>query len=527
VSEAATARERARGAADSLPGEAHDLWRLAARGEAIALLDAQRGVSLTYAALHARAAALAARLRLDAAAVPAQESDDCSPTPALQTATPSRSQVAVHGAARPADVARPRGLVFVECAIDVGSIVAYLGAQLAGHVVLLLDRGTAAALVEHLRALYRPDFVVSAGPDELGLELEVERCEAERARPLHPSLALLLSTSGTTGSPKLVRLSRDNLLANARSIASYLQLDHHERAISSLPFHYSYGLSVLHSHLYVGASMVVSAASVMRPELWQAMREHDCTSFAGVPYAYQIMRRVGFEKQELPRLRTLTQAGGKLPDNLTAYYRALMAARGGRFVTMYGATEATARMSYLPPERAADKPGSIGIAIPDGALRVVDPVTGVALEQPFTTGELVYSGPNVMLGYASSADELALGDTQHGELRTGDLGHRDEDGFFYVTGRLKRFAKVYGLRINLDEVEARLRQHGAAAVVSDDERLTLFCEFGEAREHEALRAELAEIYKLNVNTFRFVRVEALPLLASGKVDYESLQQRSR
>ncbi|MDB4975297.1 MAG: AMP-dependent synthetase and ligase, partial [Myxococcaceae bacterium] len=346
------------------------------------------------------------------------------------------------------------------------------------------------------------------------------------ACPLHPELAVLLSTSGTTGSPKLVRLSYENVRANARSIATYLELGPSERAISSLPFHYSYGLSVLNSHLYAGASMVVSDASVMRPELWQAMREHACTSFAGVPYAYQIMRRIGFEKQELPALRTLTQAGGKLPAALVAHYAALMKARSGRFIPMYGQTEATARMSYLPPERLPEHAGSIGIAIPEGSLHVVDLQDGRELSEPLATGQLVYRGPNVMLGYASSRADLALGDMQGGQLATGDLGHRDADGLFYVTGRLKRFAKVYGLRINLDEVEDRMRQHGPAAVVSDDERLTLYCEFGDDARYETLRTELATLYQLNVNTFRFRRIEALPLLASGKIDYDALQQRT-
>ena len=471
----------------------HDPWQLAERGDTTALVDAASGARISYRELHTRALGLAAQL------------------------------VVQSSLARASQARAPRPLVFVLAALDVGSIVAYLAALAADAAVCLLDRESAPVLREQLLQQYRPDFVLTAR----GTEVELAAHAGDPGRHIHPALSVLLSTSGTTGSPKLVRLSHDNLRANARSIAHYLELTPDERAISSLPFHYSYGLSVLNSHLFAGGSVVVSDQSVMRPELWSAVREHACTSFAGVPYAYQIMRRVGFDKMELPTLRTLTQAGGKLPDNVTAHYQKLMAARGGRFFTMYGQTEATARMSYLPPARAADKPGSIGIAIPEGTLRVVDLGSGETLHEPLTTGELVYSGPNVMLGYASTADELALGDTQHGELRTGDLGHADAEGFFYVTGRLKRFAKVYGLRVNLDDVEGRLRQHGPAAVVSDDERISVFVEFGEPSEHEALRAELAEIYKLNLNTFRVQRVDTLPLLASGKIDYESLQQRTR
>ncbi|MDB4987242.1 MAG: AMP-dependent synthetase and ligase [Myxococcaceae bacterium] len=463
-----------------------DLWGLSQRGDALALLDAASGETLSYGALAARVAALAEQL-----------------------------------SCRAGDGRARRGLVFVAAGVEVGTIIAYLAALAAGHAVFLCDRAAHASLHDDLRARYRPDFVLSAE----GHAVAIEPHAGDAARSLHPSLAVLLSTSGTTGSPKLVRLSHENLLANARSIASYLELGPDERAISSLPFHYSYGLSVLNSHLYAGGSLVVSDASVMRPELWQAMREHACTSFAGVPYAYQIMRRVGFEKLELPALRTLTQAGGKLPASLIAHYHQLMQARGGRFFAMYGQTEATARMSYLPPAQLPAHAGSIGIAIPEGSLHVLDLSEGRELVEHGATGELVYRGPNVMLGYATSGDDLALGDTQHGELRTGDLGHRDASGLFYVTGRLKRFAKVYGLRINLDAVEDKLRQHGPAAVISDDERLTLYCEFGDEAFYETLKRELATLYQLNVNTFRFRRIEALPLLASGKMDYDALQRR--
>jgi long-chain acyl-CoA synthetase len=459
---------------------AEDVWQLATRGGSPALVDARTGQLLSYAALHERALSLAGELAHEG-----------------------------------------RALVFVEAAIDVGSIVAYLAALAAGHVVLLLDRAAQPAQREALRERYRPDFVLSPALDQV----HVERGPGERGRTLDRALSVLLSTSGTTGSPKLVRLSRQNLLANARSIATYLALDASERAISSLPFHYSYGLSVLNSHLYAGASIAVSDATIMFPELWQHFREQRCTSFAGVPYSYQILRRIGFERFELPTLRTLTQAGGKLSPALIQHYQQLMSARGGRFFAMYGQTEATARMSYLPPERALDKASSIGIAIPEGRLRVLD--GDRELSEPEQTGELVYEGPNVMLGYATSSAELALGDTQGGVLRTGDLGHRDADGFFYVTGRLKRFAKVYGLRVNLDELEALVREHGPAAVVSDDERLTIFCEYGNDALFGQLRAGLAEQLQLNVNTFRFERIEALPLLASGKVDYDALRQRRR
>lgn len=464
----------------AVASERRDPFQLAAHGEAPALIDAARGLTYSYAQLKARADALAGEL------------------------APANGQ---------------RALVFVSAALDVGTIVAYLGSLAAGHALFLMDQKAHPSLRDELIARYRPDFVLRAE----GADVVIERREPS-LRPLHQELSVLLSTSGTTGSPKLVRLALRNVLENARSIAEYLALGRAERALASLPFHYSYGLSVLNSHLLAGGSVVISNESIMRPELWAHCREHACTSFAGVPYSYQILRRTGFEKQELPTLRTLTQAGGKLAQPLIDHYQRVMAERGGRFIVMYGQTEATARMSYLPPERAHEKVGSIGIPIPRGRLRVFEGER--ELTEVHARGELVYEGPNVMLGYATCAEELALGDEQRGVLRTGDVGHRDSDGYFYITGRLKRFAKVYGLRINLDEVEEHVRKDGPAAAVSDDERITVYREASE-RDATAVRNELAALFQLNVNTFAIESIDALPLLTNGKIDYDALQRRGR
>jgi acyl-CoA synthetase (AMP-forming)/AMP-acid ligase II len=223
-----------------------------------------------------------------------------------------------------------------------------------------------------------------------------------------------------------------------------------------------------------------------------------------------MLARIGFERLDLPTLRTMTQAGGRLDPELVRRLHGTLASRGVRLFVMYGQTEATARMSYVPPERLPEKAASIGIAIPGGELELRD-------------GELVYRGPNVMLGYATSPADLELGDVQHGELRTGDLGRRDDDGFHYVTGRLKRFSKVYGLRVSLDELEDTLRPlAGPVAVTGDDERIVVTCEEADERSFESLREQLALRYKINVNTFVFRKVERLPRLASGKVDYSAL-----
>lgn len=378
-----------------------------------------------------------------------------------------------------------RELVLVRCGPYAASAIAYLAAVSAGHAVILLEEGADPAdVIER----YEPRYVL--GPDGGVQERDAPAAE------LHPELRVLLSTSGSTGSPKLVRLSEGNVLANAASIAEYLGLSPAERAIASLPLPYSYGLSVLHSHLLAGASVAFTPHSVIRPEFWDDVRRHEATSFAGVPYAYAMLERIGMREMELPSLRTMTQAGGRLDPQIAARY-----AVRARFFVMYGQTEATARIAYVPPERLADKPGSIGVAIPRGRLRLDD-------------GELVYEGPNVMLGYAQERADLARGDELDGVLRTGDLGHADDEGFFYVTGRAKRIAKVYGQRINLDEVEAAV--DGPAGAFGGEDRIDVYVE----REPDA-RA-LAARFRLPPRALRVHHVERLPVKASGKVDYAAL-----
>jgi long-chain acyl-CoA synthetase len=379
-----------------------------------------------------------------------------------------------------------REIALVRCGPDALSAVAYLAALEAGHAAILLEAGAdPAPIVER----YDPRYVIE--------DREVHVREDAAPADLHPDLRLLLSTSGSTGSPKLVRLTARNVLANADAITEYLGLDAGERAVASLPLPYSYGLSVLNSHLRAGASVAFTPHSVIRPEFWEDVRRHEVTSFAGVPYSYAMLERIGMRDMALPSLRTMTQAGGRLDPEVALRY-----ADRARFFVMYGQTEATARIAYVPPERLREKAGAIGIAIPGGRLSVGE------------GDELVYEGPNVMLGYAESREDLARGDDLAGVLPTGDLGRVDGDGFFFVTGRLKRIAKVFGQRVNLDEVEAAVE--GPAGAVAGEDRIDVFAERG------ADARTLARRFRLPPRALQVHVVERLPLKGSGKVDYAAL-----
>jgi acyl-CoA synthetase (AMP-forming)/AMP-acid ligase II len=427
-------------------------------------------------------------------------------------------------------------LVVLVCRNRAPVVIAYLAALEAGHAVALLGGAVNPAFRRDLVARYRPELVL-AGPDDLDPDavptgyalddaaaapLRLWRRADGAQGPLHPDLAVLLPTSGSTGSPKLVRLSRASLEANARAIGATLDLDEGERPITSLPISYSYGLSVLSSHLCAGASVVLSGDTVVSPTFWDLVRAQRCTSLAGVPYTYQVLHRVGFENLVLPSLRTLTQAGGKLPDALVARFAAHMRAAGGRFFVMYGATEATARMACLPAGELPRKLGSAGRAIPGGRFAI--DAGGALTDAPRTTGEVVYTGPNVMMGYATTREDLALGDVTGGCLRTGDLGYLDEEGYLFLTGRTSRFAKLFGLRLDLDAVEAILRRRSPAAVVGTDEKLVAFCELAPDADLDACRLELAAALAVPHRALELRRVAALPLTANGKVDYARLQR---
>jgi acyl-CoA synthetase (AMP-forming)/AMP-acid ligase II len=424
---------------------------------------------------------------------------------------------AVRGAAERLATNR-RALAFCLCSGNVASIIGYLGALRAGHAVALLDAEAPVELIEALIGHYRPAFVIR--PEHRDRP-DVER-QADPTTPrIAGDLAVLLSTSGTTGSPKLVRLSHRNITANASSIAQYLQIGTDERAVLSLPIHYSYGLSVLHSHLVAGASVILSDHSIVQPEFWADAARWGATSFAGVPYSYAILERTALLRTAMPgTMRTLTQAGGRLAPEAVVKLHELMRERGGQLWVMYGQTEATARISYVPPHSLPDKAHTIGVPIPGGRLSVRSADGEVATAE--VEGELIYHGPNVMLGYAAQPEELASGDSQQGELRTGDLGCVDADGFFRITGRIKRIAKVFGMRQNLDEIEAAAGTYGPVAAADGGDQIVLWCEAGTGVEPDELRRAVARQFGLNPRAFEVREIEALPRTASGKIDYERL-----
>ena len=403
-----------------------------------------------------------------------------------------------------------RRLAVLTASNNLDSLVAYLAALSAGHPLILVPADKPSALRSIIDA-FDPDVVMG---DAAGNgEPTIREVRPATRHELHPDLALMLSTSGSTGSPKLVRLSLRNLQANAGAIAEYLRLRPQDRAVTTLPMSYCYGLSVINSHLLTGASLVLTNLSVVDPCFWDLFRSTEATAFAAVPYTFDLLERVGFADMDLPHLRYVTQAGGRLAPELVRRYAVLGRDRGWELFVMYGQTEATARMAYLPPGLTAQNPSRIGVPVPGGSFRI-DPIDGL------DDGELVYTGPNVMLGYAEKPGDLATGRTVT-ELRTGDLARRHPDGLYEVVGRRSRFIKIAGLRIDLGRVEQILGDLGVRAVAAGkDEHLVVAVE----GEHDAglLKKSLAVDMGIPRGSLAVHAVEQLPRLSSGKPDYQAV-----
>lgn len=418
----------------------------------------------------------------------------------------------------------PRSLVFLLVGNNIDSLVAYVACLNHGIVPLMLDAKIDGQLLQRFIDVYHPDFIWR--PMDAGYVLEPRNTLNTRKgegcipcdpcfpwfekKSLFPDLALLLTTSGSTGSPKLVRQSYKNIKANTASIVEYLKLDPSERPITTLPMNYTYGLSIINSHLAVGATILLTEKSIMQREFWNFFSEQGATSFGGVPYTYEMLEKLMFFRRKLPSLRTMTQAGGKILPALHQKFAEYAKREGKNFVVMYGQCEATARMSYLPPERALDKVGSMGIAIPGGRFEIVD-------------GELVYYGANVTLGYAECAEDLAKGDERHGRLETGDMARVDEEGFYYIVGRKKRFLKIFGNRVNLDETERLIKGQFRdldCACGGVDDKMRIF--ITDQTQVQAVRDFVAEKTHLNFSAFDVQFLATIPKNASGKTLYSEL-----
>lgn len=348
-------------------------------------------------------------------------------------------------------------------------ITAYLGAIRAGLCVVPFQiDGSDRSLRQIVTSTGMKRIFVSARfhrrvvplADELGVPLDVEAADqlptADRPAALPPldysrDLASLMLTSGSTGRPKAVMVTHGNIESNTKEIVRYLGLTADDRAMVVLPFHHCYGASLMHTHLMAGASLVLNNRFLFPEKVLDEIEQRQCTGFAGVPATYQILlRKTRLARRSFPSLGWMQQAGGKLPNALIRELR--RALPQARLFVMYGQTEATARMSYLPPEQLDEKLGSIGKGLPGTRLEVLGPDATPVRPGSDQVGEIVASGENVTLGYWDDPEETRRF-FRNGKLHTGDVARVDSEGFIFLVERARDFIKPMGNRVSPKEVE--------------------------------------------------------------------------
>ena len=422
-----------------------------------------------------------------------------------------------------------RSVIFLLTANNIGGIAWSMGAINAGVVPLLLNAQIDNALFQQLYDLYVPQFICVPEGQIKKYDFPVVTKQygyallntGNKAYPVYEELSHLLPTSGSTGSPKLVRHCYRNIEAAGLNISTFFELTSSDRPLLVLPLYYTMGISIVFSHFYVGATVLITDLSMTDKAFWTFMKEQRASSFTGVPYSFEILKLMRFFKMDLPDLTLLTQGGGKMPRSLNLQFAEYAKEHDKRWIATYGQTEGTARMAYLSPEYAISKVGSIGKAVPNGELSLIDD-KGNLIETPNTEGEMCYRGENVTLGYALKKEDLMLGDERQGFMRTGDLACRDEDGCYYIVGRKGRFLKLFGMRIGLDECEQIIKAKCPVecACVGTDVKMIVYIVDGQYAQQ--IKQELAEKTKIVASAFDVQVVDSIPKNEAGKILYSLL-----
>jgi len=411
-------------------------------------------------------------------------------------------------------------LAFLYVDNSLESVKILLSLLKSNHATCLLSSSLNILLKQKLESIYTPSYVfdhqrtdsISSFPiiykegHLKGYEMNNEDYA------IHPDIKVLLSTSGTTGSPKFVKITDFNLISNTTSILDYLPICASDNCILNLPIHYSYGLSILLTNIANGGRIICTNESVLSQNFWTIFEKYKCTSISGVPYTYEMLHRVGFTKNKYNSIRYMTQAGGKLDETLIKTFTDYAIPKNVQFYIMYGQTEATARMSYLPPDMLTKKIGSIGKPIKGGEFNL-EPVSC----------ELIYSGPNVGCGYTYGIEDLQKCVYQK-SLHTGDIAKVDKDGFYYITGRMRRFIKLFGNRINLDELESDLKEYcgcfiGCTGI--EDKKLLIFSD-NDSLNPENTRNYISNKYQIHISVIKYVFAKNIPLTSNQKVNYQEI-----
>jgi acyl-coenzyme A synthetase/AMP-(fatty) acid ligase len=418
-----------------------------------------------------------------------------------------------------------QGLVFIYNDNGIGSVEVLLNFMNSRFTVVLLSAQLHHSFKQNLEALYTPYYIYDPGrvavfgytsiAASASIQLLKRKITAEYA--IHSNIKMLLSTSGTTGSPKFVKLSDDNLVQNAWSILDYMPIQSDDVVPLNVPIVFVYGLSIFTTNCMAAGAILCTDKDILQPAFWTDFTKYNCSTIGGVPYVYEMLHRIGFFKKDRPSLRYMTQTGGILNQALRQEIVAYANTYNKQFFAQYGQTEAAGRMAYLPQEDLLEKAASIGRPIKNGRFEI-----------EAATNELIYYGPNVFGGYANSTADLGTWH-QTDKLYTGDVARQDEDGYFYITGRIKRIIKLFSTRLNLDEVELILKNAlGGQTVVCTgiNDKHLLVSHVNEQLEEATIKQVLKDKLNIHPTSVQVKYIPTMPLTANGKIDYSTIIQNA-
>jgi len=399
-------------------------------------------------------------------------------------------------------------------------------------VIYLIEKSTNDQKLKFLIKSYKPKYILSLKkinyPSKIKNVLNLNKrymlfkTNYKINYKINKDLAILLSTSGSTGSPKFVKLSYLNIFDNAKKISNYLKIQSGHKVITTMQPSYSYGLSIINSHLLKGASIIMTEKTLFEKTFWEIMKQHKVTTFGGVPFIFEILIKIKFEKIYLPHLKYVTQAGGNLSHKLLREMISIFKKKNMRLIVMYGQTEASPRMSYLPWRFLSKKIGSIGKPINGGKFYIFDKKKKI-IKKSNSIGELIYKGKNVMLGYARNFRDLYK-IRNNNLLFTGDLAYKDKEGFYYLTGRKSRFIKIFGLRYSLDEIEKEINKQGNnCAILGTDDYLNIF--ISNNYNKDRLLNLLFTNFKIRKSIVKLTNVSKIQRNKNGKILYSELKRK--
>ena len=423
-----------------------------------------------------------------------------------------------------------RSLIFILIDNDLESIVALIGSEISNSVIMLLPPNINHKALLKLVSLYSPDYIFVNKQVKLKIDnfeslytyfsYELLKIKKFFVKKIDEELLLLQTTSGSTGSPKNVKLSYNNIISNTQSIIIDLKISSNDISITTLPPSYVYGLSIINTHLKVGAKIILNKSSVIEKNFWKKLLSNKVNNFGGVPYIYEIILKIGLKDEFFKFLKYSTIAGGHLDNNLKLSLLDFYEKLGISLITMYGAAEATSRMSYLPTEYSRKKIGSIGKPISNGTF-LLENENKKIIKKPNCNGELIYKGENVCLGYANSSEDLIKKDINNSVLRTGDIGYFDKDGFFYIVGKKSRYIKIAGNRISLDEIEKIIYEYGYKNVCNQQSKDTLNIFINKKDIEKKIISYVSNYTNLHESLFKVIFIESFPMTKNNKIDYNN------